>query len=612
MKFILYEIKLWFQKEGAKPKSYNFFPNKVNVITGDSTTGKTSIWSIIDYCLLSANVKIPNGIYEKARWFGIRFTINDKEISIVRKSPDTGIVSAEIYFEYGSFPDEPIGNKEIAEIKSILDAEFGVTNDLKLSFEKKITNFSYRYFLPFNALTAKLISNDDIYFDTDFFGRGYDTALKYIFDLVIGISNTENLKILEQLKQIKKEIDSIQSIERKNKKQSDSFNKDILALIEKCKQNNFIEYTDDIEDANEAIAIIQKIVANKVKTAENTKLFPEIESLNQQKTTLKNQITAINQYNIAYSAYKKNLAKTADSLQPIEFLHKKLSDQLVNSYETKTFIDSLEFSLKEIKNHLSKKIEPPLKVSGNIKELQNQITNIDKRVEELNKIKTEYQKEGQKFIEIGRIQYALEQILKQEPNKLIEVNRLNNLIEEKLRLEKVPNNIEQIKYARKKELDTSIQRNYNQLTALPSDYINAKTEFNEADMKLYLTRVGELFPLNVVGSQANYMFMHLCFFLGLHEHCISIGHKYVPQFLFIDQPSIPFNDTKDDRKKLLDAFRLLNSFVDYIINQKQSHFQIIMVEHASKKYWEENNLQYFHTVDEFIDKGLIPQDIYKG
>ncbi len=612
MKFTLCEIKLWFQKEGSKPKSYDFFSDKINVITGDSTTGKTSVWSIIDYCLLSANVKVPNGIYEKVRWFGIRFIINDKEISIVRKSPDTGTPSSEIYFEYGSFPDEPMGNKEIAEIKSILNIEFGVTNDLKISFDKKVSNFSYRYFLPFNALTAKLISNDDIYFDTDFFGKEYNIALKYIFDLVIGVSNTENLKILEQLKQIKKEINSIQSIEKKNKKQSDSFNKDILALIEKCKQNNFIEYTDSIEDVNEAIAIIQYIVANKVKTAENTKLFPEIESLNQQKTILKNQITAINQYNTAYNAYKKNLNKTADSLQPIEFLHKKLSDQLVNSYETKMFIDSLETSLKEIKGSLSKKIEQPLKVSGNIKELQNQIDIIDKRIDELNKIKTEYQKEGQKFIEIGRIQYALEQILKREPNKSIDAKRLNNLIEEKLRLEKFPNNIEQIKYARKKELDESIQRNYNQLTALPSDYTNAKTEFSEADMKLNLTRVGELFPLNVVGSQANYMFMHLCFFLGLHEHFINIGHKYVPQFLFIDQPSIPFNDTQDDKKKLLDAFRLLNSFVDYIINQKLSHFQIIMVEHASKKYWEENNLKYFHTVDEFIDKGLIPQDIYNG
>ena len=277
------------------------------------------------------------------------------------------------------------------------------------------------------------------------------------------------------------------------------------------------------------------------------------------------------------------------------------------------FIDSLEFSLREIKNNISKKVEKPLKISGDIKELQNQINSINNRIEELNKIKTEYQKEGQKFIEIGRIQYALEQLLKQEP-KPIDVYRLSNLIEENLRIEKVPDNIEQIKYVRKKELDESIQRNYNQITTMSNDYKNAKTTFDEKEMKLKLTRAEELFPIEVVGSQANYMVMHLCLFLGLHEHCINVGNKYVPQFLFIDQPSIPFNETEDDKKKLLDAFRLLNSFVDYITNQKQNNFQILMVEHASKEYWEGNNLQYFHTVDEFFinKKGLIPQNIYNS
>lgn len=42
MKFIIHEIKLWFKKKNSTPKSYELKPNKVNVITGDATTGKTS------------------------------------------------------------------------------------------------------------------------------------------------------------------------------------------------------------------------------------------------------------------------------------------------------------------------------------------------------------------------------------------------------------------------------------------------------------------------------------------------------------------------------------------------------------------------------------------
>ena len=39
MNFYIRQIKLWFKKNVA-PKVYEFEPNKINVITGDSSTGK--------------------------------------------------------------------------------------------------------------------------------------------------------------------------------------------------------------------------------------------------------------------------------------------------------------------------------------------------------------------------------------------------------------------------------------------------------------------------------------------------------------------------------------------------------------------------------------------
>ncbi|MDR1221591.1 MAG: DUF3732 domain-containing protein [Tannerella sp.] len=624
MKFVLNEIKLWFKREDTKPKSYFFLPDKVNVITGDATTGKTSFWSIIDYCLLSGEVNVANIINEKVLWFGIRFTIGDKELSIVRKTPTNGAVSSEVCFNYGAFPNMPSSNKEIAEIKSILDTKFGVTDNLRFPFGKKLgkTSFSlsYRYFLLFNVLSETIIGAPKTYFDTVFFGKQeYDNALSHIFDLVIGINDMENIKAKERLKEIEEEIKKIQNKEKWNQTNSKNFSKDIFSLLDKCKQNSFIEYEQIVENVDDAIIIIQNIVENKIKKTDNTSLLSEIDNLYQQRRILQFQINDIKKYNTEYNLYIKSLNKAADSLQPIEFLYKNLSDQLVDSYETKMFIDSLESSLKKIKNNLSKNIEKPLKVLGNVNELQNQINKIDKRIVELTTIKTNaetiYQKEWQKLIAIGEIKNALEQILIREPNKPIDAIQLNRLNEEKAQLEKIPNEIEQTKYVMKTQLDKSIQRNYNQLKSLPT----YDTRFDEKEMilKLY-PREGLFsnFPIDNVGSKSNYMFMHLCVFLGLHEHFISVGQEHVPQFLFIDQPSIPYysdNTEKgnDDKTKLIDAFSLINSFIDYIINQKQNHFQIFMVEHAPKEYWIKSKLEHFHTVDEFLDgNGLIPKDIY--
>ena len=56
---------------------------------------------------------------------------------------------------------------------------------------------------------------------------------------------------------------------------------------------------------------------------------------------------------------------------------------------------------------------------------------------------------------------------------------------------------------------------------------------------------------------------------------------------------------------------IINDFISKI-NNSGTEFQIIMVEHAPKSYWEDNELNNFHTVDEFINgKGLIPQDIFQ-
>ncbi len=617
MRFILHEIRLWFKAEGSEPKSYEFLPDKINVITGNATTGKTSFWSIIDYCLLSPKIKIANTIIDKVLWFGIRFTINNKEISIVRKAPFNGAVSSEVFFNFDSFPESPESNIEIAELMSLLDKEFGITNALRFPYGKEMGetsfNLSYRHFLLFNSITESVISDPETYFDAVFYGKdNFEKALPHIFDLVIGVNNMESLKAIERIKEIDTELKRIKTQERGNQNGIKNKEKEVFQLIDKCKKYKLIEYNETVLDMNEALMIIESVISNSRKIAENSKLFIEIDELYKKRDELQIQINAINQYKKEYDIYERDLTKCADSLQPVEFLNNNLSDQLVDSYRTKSFIESLELSLKDIKNNLSRKIEEPIKISGDIKELQRQITEINSKISPLIELKNNYKTEGEKFIVVGEIKFALEQLYKKNYIKPIDIIKLNSLNEEKTRLEKVPTDNSQIRYLMKTQLDESIQRNYNQLTSLPT-YKDHLTIFDENEMILKLYPKGQMFPLDNVGSKSNYMFMHLCTYLGLHEHMINLEQEHVPQFLFIDQPSIPYysGGNNDDETKLTDAFYLLNSFIDYITTQKMNHFQIFMVEHASKEYWINNNLTNFHTVDEFTDgKGLIPTEIY--
>lgn len=624
MRFIIHEIKLWFKGTNKPAKRYELLPNKVNVVTGDATTGKTSFWSIIDYCLMANKTNIANSINEKIEWYGIRFTINNSEISIARKSPTKDTISSEVYFAYGLLPSTPQSNIQIAEIKSILDKEFGITDELRFPYGKemgKVTfNLSYRHFLLFNSLTENIIGTSSTYFDTTFYGKEeYDKALNHIFDLVIGVNDMENSKAKERIQQIDFEIKRINNQEKRNIQSERTFENGVYRLVEKLKEYGILEYSYYIESLEDAINTLEFLITNTKNSANNSNLFGDIDKLNKRRSELKLQLSAIDKYKKEYESYNKGLEKSEDSLKPIKYLSKNLSDQLVESYETKIFIETLENSLKtiqaELLNRKSKK--EPLKMNIDIVNLRKELLEVDTKLHELKSIQQVYQTEADKYILIGEIKNAYANLLKQRKNTPIDTIRLNQLNDEKKNFEYNLKNIDIVKDIMKNSLNQCIQRNYDKLESLPA-YKNSKTQFNDNNMILQLVPLGELFPLENVGSKSNYMFMHLCFYLGLHEHMISVGQIHVPQFLFIDQPSIPYytgnsneETSNDDKKKLLDAFSLLDSFVSYINKEKKEMFQIFMVEHAPKEYWIDNKLLNFHTVDEFINgEGLIPSDIY--
>ncbi|MBF0647908.1 DUF3732 domain-containing protein [Dysgonomonas sp. GY75] len=162
---------------------------------------------------------------------------------------------------------------------------------------------------------------------------------------------------------------------------------------------------------------------------------------------------------------------------------------------------------------------------------------------------------------VGEIKSEFKSLIdKRKPHIKLDDKRINELTEERQRLIQITNETSDEEMKMRQRLNDSIQRNYNQVNSMPT-YKNCRTDFFTDEMVLKLWRPLDFFPIDNEGSKSNYMFMHLCFFLGLHEHMIKVGQMHVPQFLFIDQPSIPYYSDKDkvssdDRKKLLDAFGL--------------------------------------------------------
>lgn len=165
-------------------------------------------------------------------------------------------------------------------------------------------------------------------------------------------------------------------------------------------------------------------------------------------------------------------------------------------------------------------------------------------------------------------------------------------------------------------LNGYFQQVYDSLSSM-DNFKGCKTRYDRNHERLELSDGKSILNYANIGSQSNYMFLHLSFFLGLHNFLIDNPCKQIGHFLFVDQPSVPYYENKDDEKsngmqKLLDAFRCLNSFMKHMVENGEE-FQIILIEHADESYWTgENNLDYFETRANFDGgEALVPYKILK-
>ena len=81
----------------------NFRSGQVNIITGESRTGKSTIINIVDYCMGRSSFNIPEGpIRQSVEYYAVLFYLNDVELFVAKpKPPGDGRSSNQVYYRIG-------------------------------------------------------------------------------------------------------------------------------------------------------------------------------------------------------------------------------------------------------------------------------------------------------------------------------------------------------------------------------------------------------------------------------------------------------------------------------------------------------------------------------
>lgn len=609
-KFSIEKIVLWLKN--GKQRVLKFEPDRVNVITGESNTGKSAILDIVDYCLFASSPQISDSIInENVEWYGLKFSINDKTYTIARKC-FTKVVSNEYYFSsIGNIPKEfPVSNNTESALKPIIETEFSINSTTKFTYGsnqlKLGSKISLRYFLMFNTISQDIITESrDIYFDKQDNSR-YKEALPRIFDIATGIESVENILFKERKEQLEKKLILLENKSSKIDSHRSIFREEQDEILRTAREFDLINSSDNDQAINE----LKQVVSNKKFNSGYDS--SERDELERGRNLVKRKINNLKKLKSEYNIYKKNLKTIQDSLAPIDYLKNKVE---VRTDYFEYIMATLEKELKEIKN-INKKVTPIDKqVDDEILALNIQLDYINLKLETLPKKISITESDEQKLIFIGRVAEKFD--LYSNPNDYSNKyqEQIDTLEEEIAQIPIVDTEKSRLlTIGLIEEVVLNYMQNYGEVLG-NYEYYYPLFDYKEKSLKLRKPRSTKI--ENKIGSSSNHMFLHLFFSLAIHEVIFINKAPYVPPFLVIDQPSRPYYGRDNSTRKIVDnissddskirqAFVLLN---EYIRNRLENsgHFQMIVFEHIEPDSFED--LDYIHLVEEFKDgNALIPDN----
>lgn len=618
MKFQIKKLILW-PKNGQYPyKVIDFKLNTVNVITGDSRTGKSAIIPIIDYCLASSKCYIPTQTIRSAcSWFGIVIKLDKGQLLLARKEPGKKKSTSEMMmiqnFEI-KIPDIPEKNTTCDAVKHFLD-EYS-----KISFLKIENNFydnrpSFRDMMSFCFQPQNVVANANIlFYRTDKMENR--NKLISIFPYILGVvtpellaSQQELINLKKTLKRKEKELQKLSELSTKWESEIQSWTSmaiELGLLDEICRNLSFNSQLEVLQKLVKENTEEKRINADNILQAskEIVELREEENKISMELTTYKRRYIEMTNLMSTVSNYRNELSIQVERLNITEWLNKKAKkNKLCPLCQQKLSDDGLRnFYLKRLEETKMRKKEVEaipasfereyVIVKEKIEYLSNKLADVQKRIRiEENKKQNDsrYTLEGISRI-LGKIEYAIETVktmstdgeLQKEIDKLSrKIKNLEIIVSEeaiKIRIKNVINKISIYQMELVKMMDVECPNDQFRL-----DYKNLTVQVDRKD--------GRQDYLWEIGSGSNWLAYHISTLLGLQKYFSTIT-SVVPNFVIFDQPSqvyFPYDsNTNNDKKILKDTDKeAVKSLFDTMAKciSTIGNLQIIVLEHADSSIY---------------------------
>lgn len=633
-------------KDADNFRKLDFQLGKVNIISGESKSGKTILIKIVDYCLGAGKCDISYGVVRRTvRWFGLTLAIDNNEfIFIARPNPYYLNVhnTDKVYFEVkrdDSIPsfDSLNENENVSDLKSFLSSKLGIA-DCKLKNENGTSeplevNISQTKFCCFQPQTT-IAQNEFLFYKQNepFRANSYKLAIPYflgaiqedMYSIELDLNNKKR-KLRAFIRQ-KNEIEQILSNGRTQ----------IYQLVSKAKDLDLLPQEDSAETDKEALSLLESLkgwTPDVDVQGQQTGAQTELKRLLNKRRELKLKIAEIDDRIDSANVYKSTNSNYEDALQvqkerlkavklfkvtdSIRFdqcplCHIKLVNRIPSVNMLNQSLKKLEENLNGLHSEMPKVNEFISALEAKRTEVRNDLFNVECAIREIYQQEESLQITRDLNIEkgkvLGQIEFFLQNVNMEEDKSLD--SRINQLqFEIDCLYELLDKDSKQQRLDAILAMINTWMTSWVQDNQLDVEHNSASVSFNLSKLTLMSIIGNEVVPLSQLGSGANWVSYHILILMALHKYFVE-NNRPVPHFLMLDQPSQVYYPSQGNGEKDLDLIGIKKLF-DFIFNrvdEMKGQMQVIITDHAML-----TDERFRSCVQEEWrgDVKLIPSDWYK-
>ncbi|HHC6668676.1 TPA: DUF3732 domain-containing protein [Vibrio parahaemolyticus] len=570
MRTLIYEIGV-IDKEGTKHPVG--FKKGLNVVTGKSSTGKSALIEIFDYCFGSSENTIPKGVITaSAALYYVALSVNHQDIILAR---DPSLSTKAFLRLVDSFDDIDIDKsyftnnyfRPLDEFKKYLTDFFLQIDDVDESlvarenrrYNAKAPTPSIRSFSSFMLQHQNLVANKHALFYRFDEKEKRDQAIDHT-KIFLGLVDQDYFHLSQEKERLTAEVRRLLRQRETNRRVSENYKQNIEPeLSQLCSLmglesipvslDQMLRHPQNAKDKLDKIIVPEKIDHNSDIA---TKRYNKLKFLRTEKTAelrkLQREAASINKHIQEEGRFIDKISRLQSPKQVevsalvCPFCHTEKNSLVQSAERLQQAIVKVSSNISHTRPMKAKYASSLINVKRRIevcsKELTSinyQITEIEKSEKQIANKKSLYEniimQKAKLFVLLDTLNMANDSELEKQISDL--GNRLK-LIEVRLEKYDIKRGLEQASIKVNEYMAEIGQHFEFEVSYRP---INLHFSFETFDL-YHLTPEKDKIYLRSMGSGANWLYSHVSLFLALHRYFVELGEKCaIPSIIFFDQPT---------------------------------------------------------------------------